>query len=439
MASMPRLSQEGLEWYETLFGLVPRWTQDPSTAAIENVCRQQLHIPPGDPCTVAFHASGLFNKLYIINSATHPLIIRVSLPVHPRHKTRAEVATLQWVRANTRVPVPKVFGFDDTNDNDIGYEWILMEFMHGTPAQKRWRSMSMEQKIALTKHVATFQAELLGLGRSEPIFRGVGTLDLLEPTLKHKLEVPEKVDLGLLVSHEFFMGNHLRYDIPRGPFRSSYGWLNAVLQIILIHQTAVLDKTQDEDEVEDAEQILDVAQKLLSLLPKVFTPILDESEITGIYHHDLHLNNILVDEEGEITAVLDWECVSALPLWMLATVPKFLGGPVREEEPQRDSYADETPEEAAAAATKQNDPGFLESDGKNELYYIHRMEYEATQLRKAYEARLKELWPEWPLEGSNVKINFFQAISQCDGIWVKKARRWADLLGKGEIVRFEDA
>ncbi|KAK4150334.1 kinase-like protein [Chaetomidium leptoderma] len=424
---MPRPSQDGLEWKETLFDLVPQWTRDVSIAAIESVCRQQLNIPPEDPCTVAFHASGLFNKLYIVKYTKGPLIMRVSLPVYPRHKTRAEVATLRWVRENTNVPVPKVVSFDDSNDNEIGYEWILMELMEGTPAHRRWRTMSMEQKVALTKRIATFQVELSGVGKPESIFRTIGTLDL------------PAVAPGLLVSYEFFMGDHVHYDIPRGPFRSSHDWLSVVLHIILRHQTAILEKTDDEDDKEDAEEILPVARKLLSLVPKVFPPTLDESETMGLYHHDLHLNNILVNEEGEITAVLDWECVSALPLWMSTNLPKFLDEPAREEEPQRDGYADETPEESAAAAGKRNDPDYLDSEGKNELYFIHRMEYEATQLRKVYEARMRELWPEWPLEESYVKIDFFEAISQCDGIWVKKSRRWADCIEKGETVRFEDA
>lgn len=438
MASMPRPSQDGLEWKETLFDLVPQWTRDASIAAIESVCRQQLTIPPESPCTVVFHASGLFNKLYIVGCTRGPLIMRISLPVYPRHKTRAEVATLRWVRENTKVPVPKVFSFDDSNDNEIGYEWILMEFMQGTSAHKRWRTMSMEQKVALTKRIATFQVELSGPGKPGFIFRSIGTLDL-RVGHKNDVEDSKKVVPGLLVSHEFFMGDHLYYDIPRGPFRSSHDWLSAELNIILLHQTAVLEKTEDEDDKGDAEEVLFVARKLLSLIPKFFPPTLDEPEATGLYHHDLHLNNILVNEEGEITAVLDWECVLTLPLWMLTKVPKFLDWPVREEEPQRDTYADETPEESAAAARKRNDPGYLDSDGKNELYFIHRMEYETTQLRKVYEAGLRELWPEWPLEESYVKVDFFQAISQGDGIWVKKTRRWADYIAKGEIIRLEDA
>lgn len=433
---MPRPSQDGLEWKETTFNVVPQWTREPSIAAIESVCRQQLAIPPEYPCTVAFHASGLFNKLYIVNYTKGPLIIRVSLPVYPHHKTRAEVATLRWVRKNTNVPAPEVFGFDDSNDNEIGYEWILMEFMQGISAYKRWRTMPMEQKVALTKRIATFQAELSGVRKLPSIFRGIGTLDLRAVGAK---DDSEEVAPGQLVSHEFFMGDHLDYNIPRGPFHSSHDWLSAQLNIILRHQTALLEKTEDEDDKEDAEDALFAARKLLSLLPRFFPPTLDEVETTGLYHHDLHLNNILVNEKGEITAVLDWECVSALPLWMLTQVPKFLDEPVREEEPQRDIYANETPEEAAAAAKTRDDPDYLDNEGKTDLYFIHRMEYEATQLRKVYEAKLKELWPEWPLEGSEAKLEFFQAVMQCDGMWVRKVGRWADSVEKGVDVRFEDA
>ncbi|KAL6860723.1 hypothetical protein ACO1O0_004757 [Amphichorda felina] len=350
--------------------------------------------------------------------------MRVTLPVYPHHKTRAEVATLR---------------FDDSNDNEIGYEWILMELMQGTSAHKRWRAMSMGQKVALTKQIATFQAELTGVEKPGSVFRSIGTLDLRDVGQENDVGHPTEIIPGLLVSYEFFMGDHLQYDIPRGPFRSSHDWLRAELNIKLLHQTAVLEGADDNDDKEDAEEILVVARKLLSLVPKVFPPTLDEPETTGLYHHDLHLNNILVNAEGEITAILDWECVSALPLWVLTNVPKFLDGPCREEEPQRDSYADETPEEAAAAAEERNDPDYLNNEGKNELYFIHRMEYEATQLRKVYEARLRELWPEWPLEESYVKIDFFQAISQCDGFWVQKTSRWADRIEKGDIIRFEDA
>ena len=441
MFTMPRPSQDGLAWEETIWNLVPQWTRDVSVAAIESVCRQQLNIPAETPCTVTFHASGAFNKTYTVHYGKAPVIMRVTLPVYPHRKTCAEVATLRWVRETTNVPVPKVFGFDDSNNNEIGYEWILMEFMHGTPAHKRWRTMSMDQKVALTMRLATFQAELSGFGEPESTFRGIGALDLREVGEENGDGKPQRPVPGLMVSHEFFMGDRVNYDIPRGPFRSTHEWLSAELNIVLLQHTAIIETTDDEDDKEDAEEVLSAARKLLSLLPEVFPPTQKE-EMTALYHGDLHLNKILVNEEGTITAILDWECVSVLPLWMLAQVPKFLQESVREEEPQRDGYGDETPEEAAEEAGKRNDPDYMDNEGKTDLYWIHKMEYEATLLRKVYLDALEKLGLDRAyrsLEHNCIKLDFLRAIWQCDGMWVKKSGRWAEKMEKGEITRFDDA
>jgi hypothetical protein len=65
------------------------------------------------------------------------------------------------------------------------------------------------------------------------------------------------------------------------------------------------------------------------------------------------------------------------------------------------------------------------------------MEYEVTQLRKVYEAKLKELWPGWPLGECNAEMDFFPAISMYDGPWVKRVGRWAERLTRGEVVRLD--
>lgn len=428
-----RPNQDGLAWKDTLFDLVPQWTRDPPTAAIESVCRQRLGIAPADLCVVKFAAAGLFNKLYTVEARGTTYMMRVSLPVYPRHKTRAEVATLRWVRDNTSVPVPTVYDFDDSNDNEVGFEWILMEFMGGRPAHERWWAMTMEQKVAFAQRIAMFQAELSGRGRAESTFKRIGTLTLDRPA-GEDATAGNRIAVGPLVAPEFFVGEKLFYHVPRGPFHSSHDWLAAQLNIIMFHQMTILSKTDDEDEQEDAEDALGLSAKLMCLVPKVFPPSPSAAETTGLYHHDLHLNNILVSDQGDITAVLDWECVSALPLWMATRPPKFLDEPVREEEPVAEMYADKTPEESAADAQT----GGASGQEKNELYYIHRMEYEATQLRKVYEARLKELWPGWPLGERNAEVDFFQAVSLCDGPWGKRVGRWADRLERGEVVRLDD-
>jgi hypothetical protein len=309
--------------------------------------------------------------------------------------------------------------------------------------------MSMEQKVALTKQIANFQWELLQCVRSDATFEGIGTLMHVEDGVVKEEEAKqgaERFVLGQLASHDFFIGDRLDYDVPRGPFDSSHDWLSALLNLIILQQAAILTKLEKEEENkdvkdvkdrrEDATDCLSAVRKLLRLLPTVFPPQ-ENPEQTSLYHHDLHLGNILVDNRGAITAVLDWECVSALPLWMATHVPKFLEEQTREEEPQKEQYMVETP--AEAAARDRDDPGYLDNEGTNSLYWIHRMEYEATELSRVYEARLKELWQEWPFEKRFVKQDFLQAIAQCDGFWIEMSNLWADRLEKGEVVRFWDA
>ncbi|KAJ4410678.1 hypothetical protein N0V82_009157 [Gnomoniopsis sp. IMI 355080] len=304
--------------------------------------------------------------------------MRVSLPVHPHYKTRGEIATLRWVRDTTDIPVPKIIAFQDSNDNEIGFEWILMDRMPGTPLYRRWRTMSMTQKVALTNRVAEFQAQLARCDDPDTRFRGIGTLSA---DSEKEAGVSTTLTPGQMVSYNFFMSDHLHYDVPRGPFRSSHDWLSSELNLIILEQRAVLEKTEDEDDVENAEEVLLAAQKLLGLLPKVFPPTQHSTEVTVICNDDLNLNNILVDDEGNITAIVDWECVSALPIWMAVRMPDFIRVGGREEEPKREGYADASPQGSLHSGNDEctND---LDNEGKNELYWIHLMEYESTQLQK---------------------------------------------------------
>jgi aminoglycoside phosphotransferase (APT) family kinase protein len=74
------------------------------------------------------------------------------------------------------------------------------------------------------------------------------------------------------------------------------------------------EEAEDEEDEEDAEFSLALAHKLTNLLPKIFPSLQSAPEQSAIWHEDLSLSNILINEQGEITALLDWECMSAMLL-----------------------------------------------------------------------------------------------------------------------------
>jgi Phosphotransferase enzyme family len=70
-----------------------------------------------------------------------------------------------------------------------------------------------------------------------------------------------------------------------------------------------------------------VTLRLTEELPKPFTENDKTHEPTVLFHDDLSTRNILVDENGVVTAVLDWELASVFPLYKSCQLPKFLDGP----------------------------------------------------------------------------------------------------------------
>ncbi|KAK1984509.1 phosphotransferase enzyme family-domain-containing protein [Colletotrichum cereale] len=440
---MSRPSRDGLAWEDGGWELEPSWTREPSVTAIEKVCRQQLKIDGAASFDVSFYAAGAFNKLYLVQHDGKKLIMRVSLPVDPGDKTRGEVATLRWLRRWTSTPVPRVFAFDDSSDNEIGFEWILMELMPGVSAYKRWRGMSMAQKTAFVEKVADYQTEILSQDRG---FRSIGTLRL--DTAKDKEQQQEQqesedyVTPSKIVSLVFFWGDNYEYGVPRGPFRSGYDWLSSFLSIVILDYEKSLREAEDEDDREYAQRGVDVSRKLLGLLPKIFPVLQHPPEQTFLWHDDLSLSNILVDDDGKITAMLDWECVSTMPSWVVTQMPHFLNGAAREDEPDRDGYADESPEDKETQALggqsngSDGDDEELDNEGKNMLYWIHLLEFEQTQLRKVYAARMQEARPDWAtrVEDSFLKADFLEAVHRCrGGFHLKCISQWVNAVTQGDF------
>ncbi|KAK2694729.1 hypothetical protein QWA68_005389 [Fusarium oxysporum] len=88
-----------------------------------DVCQTTLQLDDPAHCAVSFLTSGGFNKIYVMDVGyDQRFVLRVSLPVDPRHKMAGEVATLRWLSQHSTVPVPGVIALDDIRDNKIGFE-----------------------------------------------------------------------------------------------------------------------------------------------------------------------------------------------------------------------------------------------------------------------------------------------------------------------------
>lgn len=183
-----------------------------------------------------------------------------------------------------------------------------MDFIPGKSLKSLWWSLPMSNKISLIERLARFQAELFDLQ-----FESIGNLfgDTHELTNT----------VGPMVAMTFFWGDRGLRDVARGPFSNSREWLSVRLNLVLEEQSRILVESEDDDEKEDAEVSKSLAERLLKILPDVFPA--DQTEKSIIFHDDLSMWNLLVDQGGRIKALVDWECVSALPSGDHASSPNY--------------------------------------------------------------------------------------------------------------------
>ncbi|KAM0215443.1 hypothetical protein ACHAPA_004175 [Fusarium lateritium] len=150
-----------------------------------------------------------------------------------------------------------------------------------------------------------------------------------------------------IVSIPFFQGGRSWIVNDRGPFQSSTRWIYARLNLQKKDAERIMAKYIRQNgngpltrkEYDCASEALHLASRLRPLVASFFFEHKNTLDVTVLHHDDLHANNILANEFGTVTGIVDWECVSCLPLWKACFYPKFLYAPPRhtpDEDPHQD-------------------------------------------------------------------------------------------------------
>ena len=396
-----------LHWEHTIWGSHPKWVVEPCLDRIEQAISPHIQQLWASRCSrmttqdidIEFLAEGAFNKTYTATRAPcwhrQSYIVRISLPVDAYYKTVSEVATIKYLRAHTSIPIPEVFSWDASDQNPIGFEWILMERVIGLPLQEVWYP---EHKVgSVGWHIKERTVELLAdavaqmwrlrfpVGGSLYVADEVGVpgpVDVPGPAdvsglVDNYQTLPERipVKVGREVSLEFFWEDHLHLTgIERGPFSSSRPWLESRLRFVMADAEKVMYHVQgiDKGEMKQAICMKEVAERLLHQLPN-FIPMPLEStlpESFALCHADFSGHNILVDHNGTLVSIIDWECTNALPTWSACQVPDVIDSiDPRTEKPREEDYGDVA------------------------LYLEDLESYELAKLRRLFLARMSDIEP----------------------------------------------
>jgi aminoglycoside phosphotransferase (APT) family kinase protein len=256
--------QYGLSWHQAegpfggLEDLQPTWTVEPDIDIITKIVMRKLDLAVDSPCAVEFLAEGSFNKVYTITCNNEPeYIIRVTLPVHPRLKTMSECATIEYVRHHTNIPAPRVLHYNAVRDDELGFEWMIQDYVLGSKLKDAWPHMGWLEKEVLVRKVIDYLAQLF-----RQRFRRLGnvyaTRDLQSLSGP---DLPDTILLGgehstastgfsvsEIVSIPFCYNDHVKLDVDRGPYKHSREWLAAQLDFAMHGAENLPEEEEDEDD-----------------------------------------------------------------------------------------------------------------------------------------------------------------------------------------------
>ena len=359
-----------MRWrYRWPFELGPEIIQEPEIQHIRETVQQYVEFiaPDTETIHVELLAQGAFNQAYNITAENNTgfrkeYVFRVALPIYPHYKVESDVATTEFIRYTTTIPIPIIYAFDSSPRNKLGFEWILMEKIQGVSLYEVWDTIGYSTKQELTKTVANWMDQL---SRFE--FNKIGSLYCRLSARQMEFY------MGPTLHSRLYEGDRLLHGNPRGPFESLHALYDAVLESTERHvsdprhsarhaqEATMLEEGASDSEDESSissgqagykseEQILAQADEEdrrnerhygvtdvdLSWLPEelgiyrdllsklCLVPPASETMTTMLTHPDLSTPNIFVNESGALVALIDWERARTEPAALFNALPHFL-------------------------------------------------------------------------------------------------------------------
>lgn len=207
----------------------------------------------------------------------------------------SEVATLQFLRQNTTIPIPRVYGYDANFGNEVGMPYILMEAL---PGKRLWGGgfsdfIPDEYKLHVYRQIADILVQLY-----EHPFKEIGMLFTCEGN-------PDHYHVGSIFDAQY------RFS-PYGPFTTSLEFYQTRAHLLNAH------RPPDPPSLPDT--VIPHKQE-----PDVVAYIVTKEYNCGPFfltHPDFQITNFLFDNNFNITGVIDWSGCQTTPLESFANPPE---------------------------------------------------------------------------------------------------------------------
>ncbi|TEB09671.1 hypothetical protein FA13DRAFT_1749237 [Coprinellus micaceus] len=263
---------------------------------------------PSDILSLSKLGEGGFNRTFLITMRDgFRMVARVPYGFPPVYLTVAsEVATMDLLHSKG-IPVPKIYGYNPSPDNEARTEYMFMEYVQGTSLADVWQDTVQndpDESRAILKQV--LDRDLEGLVTRTPI----------------PLE-DDRFCVGPDVSHMSWFGRRSQLDVDRGPFARAQDMLvaPALKELAYLKQFGYGYK-----EKFPAEHTANL-RRYLEMVPSLIRNTGTDLGRFCLRHPDLRDGNVFVERRSDstdsssvagngkwrIVSIIDWERTSALP------------------------------------------------------------------------------------------------------------------------------
>ncbi|EGP92530.1 uncharacterized protein MYCGRDRAFT_107001 [Zymoseptoria tritici IPO323] len=254
--------------------------------------------------------NGAFNVAYImVNSQGKKLCVRVPACGWSERWNqtdadllRATALGMKYIEKTSQLPIPRILSYDATMDNEIGAPYIVMTFLEGTSLSTLWEQQDESPDILEARR----QNILQSLARimctlATTTFRTAGTLWF-----------PGDDESDPVVGCSYRLDTRNIFMLRRKFLRFS-------------SQDSVADQLlQGRDERYDADGFPDecttrVERGVLALWGLMIDAFLQSATLDEgcpefvLMQSDFNPQNILADEQGNVTGIIDWDCLESIP------------------------------------------------------------------------------------------------------------------------------
>ena len=220
-------------------------------------------------------------------------IARFTREYESLEKTESELATIEYVRKHTTIPVPEIFFVNYNENHVVGAPFVLMERMDGGPLGDIWDALPLEHKLDVMRQLANVTGQL-----AEQKFEALGMITK-DGTIGPVLSDPEGG--GPVAEHAF----------------------TSTLEAYLFYLQDVPDHNET---LKNLYQ--EVRVEIKSFLERNTTnPLLNPPY--RLEHGDYNAWNILVVQEDKtlppkISAIIDWDSSQTVELESLYSYPGWI-------------------------------------------------------------------------------------------------------------------